>query len=187
MSDPITTSSQAAGGSRADGEGRWPCPFCAEPILPGAVRCPHCRSDVVAADGRRLVVSVEDVAAAPSLPGLLVANVVCPGLGAWRLGRRARGALAFVLVVGAATLLALQGVAAAQALGQQIGHGGPASVGQIERNLQATFDHLYQSPWYTATIWLYVLSFVDLLWLWFSATPRGGPEANIGARTRPGP
>ena len=31
-------------------ETRRPCPFCAEAILPDAIRCPHCRSRLVALD-----------------------------------------------------------------------------------------------------------------------------------------
>ena len=91
----------------APSTGEIPCPFCAERIQPDAVLCRHCRSSLVASDGRRL--TPEDArqlasraareASSVSLWQALGANLLVPGYGTWKLGHRMRGLVLLVLVL----------------------------------------------------------------------------------------
>lgn len=46
-------------------EGRVSCPFCAEPILPAARVCPHCRSTLDTVEAQAAVAEAVTVAAGP--------------------------------------------------------------------------------------------------------------------------
>ncbi|NLI77384.1 MAG: hypothetical protein GX442_13205 [Candidatus Riflebacteria bacterium] len=154
-----------------------PCPFCAEPILAEAKKCRHCQSMLVDDRGRPFVVGVAggdgasprpDAAGRaaagapppprPSLWSLMLANLLCPGLGTWRLGRRLRG-----FVIGAGLILAvlLYAQEALPIYAKVMQDALRGHMRAFSADQQAALDAIV---WHQVAIGLFLYSFVDV-WL----------------------
>lgn len=148
-----------------------PCPFCAEPILAEAKKCRHCQSMLVDDQGRPFVVGVagsegsgprpaagEPTPPRPSLWSLMLANLLCPGLGTWRLGRRLRGFLIGAGLVLAVLLYAQEALPIYAKVMQDALKG---RMQAFSADQQAALDAIV---WHQVAIGLFLYSFVDV-WL----------------------
>ncbi len=150
--------------------GTWRCPFCGELIANEAVLCRFCRSAVVDEHGKQITAEVArkrvqsgSHAGSPdvSLAGALLANLFCPGLGAWKLGSRVRGA-----VVCAAVFLCVWMAVSSYVNVFQSEFGKAMRTGKT-KVLETRLHEAQGTPWATASFWLYVASFVDTGVLWW--------------------
>lgn len=134
-------------------QNRVKCPFCAEEILPDARICRFCRSDLTAQPAKK---PVDDKM---SLGRALILNVVCPGLAAWRLGHRVRGAIIFTLVIGCLGLYAQEIVPVInKAVNVAIRTGNT-------RKLNGLTKELEHNRWLDLSFYVYAYSFVELVYL----------------------
>ncbi len=172
-------------GPNAAGGERRPCPFCAESILVGAKKCRYCQSMLVDGQGRPVVVGPggqvppSDASpggpapssttgadqGGPSLMSGLLANLVCPGLGSWRMGHRMRGILIGAGMILAVLLYAQTAVPIYQKMLTQVLRGRKAV---LTAEQQAELDDII---WHKVAVGLFVYSFVDV-WLLYRPPPR---------------
>lgn len=141
------------------------CPFCAEKIQAAAVKCRFCQS--------MLPGSVPEQPT-PGIFRLLVANLLCPGLGAWRLGHRWRGAAFFLIVTLAAVFWTGEAMEKANAIAQK------AVKSKSTLTLRKDLATLRESQWYDVMVWSYGLSFADLIWIFFTLPPVGAKKKLAG-------
>lgn len=139
---------------------RVKCPWCAEQIMPEALICPFCRSKVTS-----LPVTEKNTGAdkpADSRPGMLramILNLVCPGMGAWKLGYKTRGAVVFVLVLAGILVYTAEVVPVIQKEVEiAFRTGRTAGLMQLEADLK-------DNAWLEVTFYIYLLSFVDIFFL----------------------
>lgn len=161
-----------------------PCPFCAEPILAEAKKCRHCQSMLVDDQGRPFVVGVdggdgsgprpaatgpaagstvqptagEPTPPRPSLWSLMLANLLCPGLGTWRLGRRLRG---FLIGAGLVLAVLLYTQEALPIYAKVMQDALKGRMRAFSADQQAALDGIL---WHQVAIGLFLYSFVDV-WL----------------------
>lgn len=145
--------------------GRVKCPFCAELILQEAKICRFCRSDLTGKAGSNIPEKPISIGRA------LVLNIVCPGLAAWKLGHKIRGAVILVMV------LACMGVYANQVI--------PVINKSVDiavrtgntRKLNNLTKELESNPWADWAMYIYAYSFVDIFFILKSRkTESGGGE-----------
>lgn len=97
-----------------------------------------------------------------SRPGMLramILNLFCPGMGAWKLGHRLRGAVFFCLIT--ASLLVYMGQVMPviqHRVNQAIMSGKTGALNTLQSDLES-------NPWMDVAFWLYVLSFFDIYYL----------------------
>jgi len=139
---------------------RVKCPWCAELIMPEALICPFCRSKVT-----NLPVPEKNVSAdkpADSRPGMLramILNLVCPGMGAWKLGYKTRGMVVFILVLTGILVYTAEVVPVIQKeVEMAFRTGNTTGLIQLE-------DNLKDNAWLEVTFYVYLLSFVDIFFL----------------------
>lgn len=136
-----------------DSGNRVKCPFCAELIMPEAVICRFCHSDLS-----------KKKATESKPPGLWQAaiwNLICPGLGAWRLGYRSRGVITMLVLIGALLIGSLQ---IAELISKKVERAMRTGDTQIIYSLtEETKDNF----WLEAFFYGYLISFIDL---WFLVT-----------------
>lgn len=181
---------KTAPSSRDDAAGgeRRPCPFCAELILVEAKKCRYCQTMLVDAQGRPVVVGSESCGrpadsvagmgsgaapsssaaadrAGPSLLSCLLANLVMPGLGSWRMGHRWRGFLIGAGLLLSILLYAQSAVPIYQKLLTQALRGRKAV---LTAEQQAELDDII---WHKVAAGLFIYSFVDV-WLLYRPPDR---------------
>lgn len=147
------------------------CPFCAEKIMPEALICPFCRSKLVGEDqlplaGKKPLVATEKP---PGVLRVMVFNLLCPGMGAWKLGHRARGAIIFCVITACITIYAGQIMPQIQkkvALAMRTGN---------VNELNSLEAELSGNPLLDISFYLYLLSFVDAYFLVANATKVAKP------------
>jgi len=133
-----------------EGSERVKCPFCAELIMPEAVICRFCHSDLSKKHAKP--------GQAPGMWQAVIWNLVCPGLGAWRLGYRSRGAITMLVLIGALLIGSLQ---IAELISKKVEKAMRTGNTQIIYSLtEETKDNI----WLEAFFYGYLISFVDL---WF--------------------
>jgi hypothetical protein len=136
-------------------EGFRACPWCAEPIRQQAVICRFCNRDVTG----KVTVPQTVPTEGPTLLRVMVANIVFPGAGAWKLGHRPRAAIIAVLVLGCLAVYTQHAMAQVDRLTRQVMR--TKRVPTTEEIRSAVGE----SPWGEAAFWIYAVSFADLFWL----------------------
>lgn len=133
---------------------RIKCPFCAELILPDAKICRFCRSDLL-----KNATEPEKSDTQPSLGKAMILNLVCPGLGAWRLGYKLRGAIIFLLVMGLLLVYINEVIPVInKAVNTAI------RTGNMHK-LNALTNELEHNRWLDWTMYIYIYSFIELYFL----------------------
>ncbi len=145
---------------KLDESKRVKCPWCAELIMPEALICPFCRSKVT--DLPAVEKNVDKAKVADGPPGMLramVLNLVCPGLGAWRLGHKIRGAVFFFLVTATLLIYAAEVVPVIQReVDIALRTGKTTGLTKLETDMRS-------SGWLDITFYAYVWSFFDIVFL----------------------
>lgn len=131
---------------------RVKCPFCAELIMPEALKCPFCRSDLVKSSLR------QQNKPQPALLWVMFYNLLCPGMGAWKLGCKIRGALIFLAVMLCFLIWAYQMVPVMQQLGIDISKGRIHSLNSLTADIE-------NNPWLDVSFYVYLFSFIDVFFL----------------------
>ncbi len=132
---------------------RVKCPFCAELIMPEAVICRFCHSDL----SKKKATNDQP----PGLWQAAIWNLICPGFGAWRLGYRSRGAIIMLVLIGALLIGSLQ---IAELVSKKVEKAMRTGNTQIIYSLtEETKDNF----WLEAFFYGYLISFIDL---WFLVT-----------------
>jgi hypothetical protein len=132
---------------------RIKCPFCAELILPDAKICRFCRSDL----GKDS--AAPEKTSPPGLGRAIILNLVCPGLGAWRLGHKIRGAIVFFLVMGLLLLYVQEVIPVInKAVNTAIKTGNMRKLNSLTRNIK-------HNQWLDWTMYVYIYSFFELYFL----------------------
>lgn len=130
---------------KVDESKRVKCPWCAELIMPEALICPFCQSRAVHGP-----------------PGMLRAmflNLVCPGLGAWRLGHKIRGTVFFFLVTASLLIYAAEVVPVIQReVDIALRTGKTTGLTKLETNMRS-------NAWFDIAFYAYVWSFFDIIFL----------------------
>jgi hypothetical protein len=136
-------------------EGFRACPWCAEPIREQAVICRFCNRDVSGNVTAPSAVSQDR----PTLLRVMMANIVFPGAGAWKLGHRPRAAIIAALVLGCLALYTQHAMIQVDRLTKQV----------MRTKRMPTMEEIQaaagQDAWGEAAFWIYAASFADLLWL----------------------
>lgn len=164
-----------------DSRERVACPFCAELILADAVVCRFCRSKVVSSTGKRITpdeVAKAPVVAAPgaeaevSLGRAMWANLLCPGLGSWKLGAKVRGAVIFIVLMVSVSIYGSHYAAVFRSEMPKALKSGNTKV--MEQKLAEVKEDI----WGQVAFYLFFYSFVDT-WLAYSPKnpPRKTPES----------
>jgi hypothetical protein len=136
---------------KSENEKRIKCPFCAELILPEAKICRFCHSNLE-----------EKKAVKPTKPGIirsLVFNLICPGLAAWRLGHKTRGAIIFSLIIGCVVIYAQQITPIINNAVQTAMRTGNTT------RLNKLTEKLESNPWGEGAFYIYIYSFIDIYFL----------------------
>lgn len=137
--------------NKTEEEKRVKCPFCAELILPEAKICRFCHSDLE-----------KNKAAKPDKPGLLksiIANIICPGLAAWRLGHKTRGVIILALVIGCLLIYAQQITPVIdRAVQSAVRTGNTTRLNKLTEKLES-------NPWAEGAFYIYLYSFIDIYFL----------------------
>ncbi|MDN5279396.1 MAG: hypothetical protein PWR01_3361 [Clostridiales bacterium] len=134
-------------------QNRVKCPFCAEFIMPDAKLCRFCKSKL---DGGHTD------SKSPQSIGVfkaIILNLVCPGLTAWRLGHRLRGAIILLLVTISLALYAIQITPVIDRAVQQAVRTGNT------RRLNGLTSELEKNPWFDRAMYIYLYSFIDIFFL----------------------
>ncbi len=133
---------------------RIKCPFCAELILPDAKICRFCRSDL-----QKTAAEQVKPATPPSLGRAMILNLVCPGLGAWRLGYQLRGAIIFLLVMGLLLVYINEVIPVInKAVNTAIRTGNMHKLNALTKELE-------HNRWLDWTMYIYIYSFIELYFL----------------------
>lgn len=137
---------------------RVKCPFCAELILPEAKICRFCKSDL--AKNVSAAEKTEDKKnQPPTLGRALILNLVCPGLGAWRLGHRIRGAIIFCLVISFMLFYANEIMPIInKAVNTAVRTGNMTRLNRLSQDLE-------QNHWLDWSLYIYLYSFIELFFL----------------------
>lgn len=137
-------------------ESRVKCPWCAEMIKPEALICPFCRSKLAE---KNAPTSSGSETAKPGLAMVMFFNLLCPGLGAWKLGHRMRGLTFCLLTV---VCLSIYGSEIVPKIQQEVTKavrtGRTRSILQFEAELR-------DNQWLDAAFYLYFASFIDAFFL----------------------
>ena len=156
---------------RADDAQRVKCPFCAEKIMPEALICPFCRTKLVAEDqlpaaGKKTASADEKT---PGLWRVMFFNLLCPGMGAWKLGHRMRGTIIFCLITASISIYAGQILPQIQKkVDIALRTGKTSGLSTLEADIGS-------NPWMDVSFYLYVLSFIDAYFLVSNAAKPGRP------------
>ncbi|MGM0601334.1 MAG: hypothetical protein ACQETH_16100 [Candidatus Rifleibacteriota bacterium] len=137
--------------NKIENEKRVKCPFCAELILPEARICRFCHSNL------------EDKKTTnPEKPGIItsiISNIICPGLAAWRLGHKKRGAIIFVLIMGCLVIYAQQITPIIdKAVQTAVRTGNTTKLNKLTAKLE-------NNPWGEGAFYIYIYSFIDIYFL----------------------
>lgn len=139
---------------------RVKCPWCAELIMPEALICPFCRSkvaDMPVAEKGAGAGKTDD--GRPSMLRAMILNLVCPGMGAWKLGHKTRGAVFFLLVTASLLIYAAEIVPVIQKeVDIALRTGKTTGLTKLETDLK-------DNAWLDITFYAYLLSFVDIFFL----------------------
>lgn len=136
--------------------------------MPEALVCPFCRTKLV--DESRLPKTGLSASEKPVRPGILqvmVYNLLCPGMGAWKLGHRLRGVIICGLVTASLLIYAGQITPLIQKrVNQALTTGRTDGISSLQTEIG-------DNPWVDVAFWLYVLSFVDAYFLLTNAAKPG--------------
>ena len=144
---------------KTDVGGRVKCPWCAELIMPEALICPFCRSKVTDVPVAGKAGGAAQAESKPGMARAMILNLVCPGLGAWRLGHKGRGTVFFVLITACLMIYAQEVIPLVQKeFNLALRTGKTAGLMQLETSLKS-------NSWLDFTFYLYVWSFLDIIFL----------------------
>lgn len=143
--------------STESGQNRIKCPFCAELILPDARICRFCKSDL-----KNNIPAGKDESASQkpvTMARAMVLNLVCPGLGAWKIGHRIRGAIIFAVVIGFLIIYANEIMPVInKAVNTAVRTGNMTRLNHLSKELE-------QNRWLDWSIYVYAYSFIELFFL----------------------
>lgn len=136
---------------------RVKCPWCAEMIKPEALVCPFCRSDL--AKNKPADSQGKAASSRPGMARAMFLNLLCPGLGAWKLGYRMRGLVFCVIII--ACLLVYAGEIVPE-IQQEVTKA--MRTGRTNNLMKLEAD-LKNNQWLDAAFYLYIASFIDTYFL----------------------
>ncbi|MDD3146396.1 MAG: hypothetical protein PHD82_03760 [Candidatus Riflebacteria bacterium] len=129
--------------------------------MPEALICPFCRTKLVA-ENQLPVAGRGSPAKEEQKPGLwrvMFFNLLCPGMGAWKLGHRLRGVIVFCLITASIGIYTNEILPQIQRkVDVALRTGKTSGLSTLEADIS-------NNPWLDVAFYLYVLSFIDAYFL----------------------
>lgn len=161
----------------AEPQERIKCRYCAEMIMPEALICPFCRSNLSSEPSALIQKEPGGTAAPPSMLRLMVLNLLCPGYAAWKLGHRTRGAAIFLVLTVCILIYVAQVVPMIQKqipmIVKAATSGRPNDLKIITEDVGKEVEN---NPWMDIAFYIFILSFVDTYFLLVNTRKSDGDQ-----------